>query len=291
MDFQKTEPRSDGCETSLDYGEAAAVGMSVAAGLPRGVSEALADPIVMVLMAADRVDRQGFEDLLRRVAASLSRRDPQERSESLTRREKPAIGSEGAPARLTKGLAVALALIAGVSGAPHPAAADDAPVAFIRTLGAQAVSVLRSPMPLFEKRAYFDQVVQQDFDLTAICRFVLGPYWRISSPAERQQFCGGLADRLVRFYGPQLAQSGDGDFIVTGSRTDPAGVIVTSEIVRPQTGAMAVDWRLGVSDGHYKIEDVAVDGVSMALTERSEIAAQIARDGGHVEMLLAAMRG
>jgi phospholipid transport system substrate-binding protein len=54
-----------------------------------------------------------------------------------------------------------------------------------------------------------------------------------------------------------------------------------------------VDWRLGVSDGHYKIEDIAVDGVSMVLTvtERSEIAAQIARDGGRVEMLLAAMRG
>jgi phospholipid transport system substrate-binding protein len=288
MDFQKTEPGSDGFETSLDY-EAAAVGMSLAAGLPRGVSEALADPIVMALMAADRVDRQGFEALLRRVAASLSRRDPQKRSESLTRREKPAIGT--GLGKLAKGLALALAVIAGVSGVPRPAAADEAPVAFIRTLGAQAVSVIRSSMPLFEKAAYFHQMVQQDFDLTGICRFVLGPYWRVSSPVERQQFCDGFADRLVRFYGPQLAQSGDGDFIVTGSRTDPAGVIVTSEILRPQAGAMAVDWRLGVSDGHYKIEDVAVDGVSMVLTERSEIAAQIARDGGQVEMLLATLRG
>jgi phospholipid transport system substrate-binding protein len=132
-------------------------------------------------------------------------------------------------------------------------------------------------------------MVRQDFDLTGICRFVLGPYWRVSSPAERQQFCDGFADRMVRFYGRQLAQSGDGDFIVTGSRTDPAGMIVTSEIVRPQAGAIAVDWRLGVSDGHYKIEDVAIDGDSMALTERSEIAAQIARGGGQVEAPLAAM--
>ncbi len=288
MDFQKTKPGSDGSETSLDY-EAAAIGTSVAAGLPRGVFEALADPIVMALMAADRVDRQGFEDLLRRVAASLSRRDPQERSESLTRREKPAIGT--GLGKLAKSLALALAVIGGVSGAPRPAAADEVPVAFIRTLGAQAVSVIRSSMPLFEKAAYFDQMVRQDFDLTGICRFVLGPYWRVSSPAERQQFCDGFADRMVRFYGRQLAQSGDGDFIVTGSRTDPAGMIVTSEIVRPQAGAIAVDWRLGVSDGHYKIEDVAIDGVSMAFTERSEIAAQIARDGGQVEMLLATLRG
>lgn len=288
MDFQKTEPGSDGSETSLDY-EAADIGASVTAGLPRGVSEALADPIVMALMAADRVDRQCFEDLLRRVAASLSRRDPKEPSENLTRPEKPALGT--GLGKLAKGLALALAVIGGVSGAPRPAAADEVPVAFVRTLGAQAVSVVRSSMPLFEKAAYFDQMVRQDFDLTGICRFVLGPYWRVSSPAERQQFCDGFADRMVRFYGRQLAQSGDGDFIVTGSRTDSAGTIVTSEIARPQAGAIAVDWRLGVSDGHYKIEDVAIDGVSMALTERSEIAAQIARDGGQVEMLLATLRG
>lgn len=191
---------------------------------------------------------------------------------------------------LAKGLVLSLAVIAGVSGAPRAAAVDDTPVGFIRTLGTQAVSVIRSPTPLFEKAAYFDQLVRQDFYLTGICRFMLGPYWRVSSPAERQQFCDGFADRLVRFYGRQLAQSGDGDFVVTGSRTDPACVIVTSQIVRPQAAPIGVDWRLGVSDGHYKIEDVAIDGVSMVLTERSEIAAQIARDGGQVEMLLATMR-
>jgi hypothetical protein len=52
-----------------------------------------------------------------------------------------------------------------------------------------------------------------------------------------------------------------------------------------------VDWRLGISDDHYKIEDVAIDGVSIVLTDRSEIAAQIARDGGQLQRLLATMRG
>jgi hypothetical protein len=36
------------------------------------VSEALADPIVQALMAADRVDPKGFEELLRRIAAQLA---------------------------------------------------------------------------------------------------------------------------------------------------------------------------------------------------------------------------
>jgi phospholipid transport system substrate-binding protein len=283
VDFQKTESGSDGAGTSLYYAPADAP--SVATGLPRGVSEALADPIVIALMAADRVDPKG---LLRRVAAQLARRDRPARSAPLTRRDKPV--ADTIFAKLAKGFVLALGVIAGLSAEPRPAAADEAPVAFIHELGTQAVSVLRAPTPLFEKAAYFDQLVRQDFDLRGICRFVLGPYWRVSSPAERQQFCDGFADRLVRFYGRQLAQSGNGDFVVTGNRTDPTGVIVTSQIVRPQAAPIGVDWRLGVSDGHYKIEDVAIDGVSMTLTERSEIAAQIARDGGQVEMLLAAMR-
>jgi phospholipid transport system substrate-binding protein len=190
----------------------------------------------------------------------------------------------------TKGLALALAVIAGFSAAPRSAAADDAPTAFIRALGNQAIAVIRSAMPMVSKADYFERMVRQDFDLTDVCRFVLGPYWRLASLAERQEFCDGCVDRLVRFYGRRLAQSGDGNFVVTGSRTAPGGVIVTSRIIPSQGAPIVVDWRLGISDGVYKIEDFAIDGISMALTQRSAIGALIAREGGQVGMLLASMR-
>ena len=68
MDFQNSEFDIDGFEASLDH---ASERLSVEAELPRGVSEALADPIVQALMAADRVDPKGVEELVRRIAASL----------------------------------------------------------------------------------------------------------------------------------------------------------------------------------------------------------------------------
>ena len=201
---------------------------------------------------------------------------------------KPAVST--ALAQFVKGVALALAVIAGVSAAPRPAAADDVPIAFIRALGDQAVSVIHSDMQLATKAAYFRQMIDLDFDLTGICRFVLGPYWRVASPDEQHQFRSLFADRLVQIYGRQLAESGDGNFVVTGSRTAPDGVIVTSQIIRPQAGPIAVDWRLGLSDGLYKIKDVAIDGVSMALAQRSAISQLIARGGGQVGILLATMR-
>ena len=285
MDFQTAEPCSDDSETSLSHA-------SAATGLPVGLSEALADPIVIALMAADSVDPKGLEQLLQHIAARLARRDQRDGRSHATQCQpavKPAAST--AFALFAKGFALALAVIAGLSAAPHSAAADDAPVAFIRALGGQAVSVIRRPdIPLATKAAYFDQMVRQDFDVTGICRFVLGPYWRVASSAEQQQFCDSFADRLVRFYGQRLAQSGSGNFAVTGSRIGSGGVIVTSRIIPPQGAPITVDWRLGISDGAYKIEDVAIDGVSMALAQRSEIAALIAREGGQVGMLLATMR-
>jgi phospholipid transport system substrate-binding protein len=247
--------------------------------LPVGLSEALHDPIVIALMAADSVDPKGLEQLLQHIAARLARRDQRD-SRSHATQCQPAVkpAASTAFALFAKGFALAVAVIAGLSAAPRSAAADDAPVAFIRALGGQAVSVIRRPdIPLATKAAYFDQMVRQDFDVTGICRFVLGPYWRVASPAEQQQFCDGFADRLVRFYGQRLGQSGSGNFAVTGSRIGSGGVIVTSRIIPPQGAPIAVDWRLGINDGFYKIEDVSIDGVSMALAQRSEITALIAR--------------
>jgi phospholipid transport system substrate-binding protein len=185
----------------------------------------------------------------------------------------------------------ALTVIAAISAAPRPAAADETPVAFISALGNQAVSVIRSDMPLASKAAYFRRMIHQDFDLTGICRFVLGPYWRVASPAEQHKFRSLFADRLVRFYGRQLAQTGGGDFVASGSRPSAEGVIVTSRIIRSQGAPIIVDWRLGVTNGLYKIKDVAIDGVSMALAQRSQIAALVAREGGQFGMVLATMRG
>ena len=190
-----------------------------------------------------------------------------------------------------RNIAVAVAMVAGLTWAPLPAAADDAPTAFIGSLGQQALSVIRRPdVSLDGKTAYFRQLLRQDFDIPGISRFVLGPYWRVASPAERQQFSDLLTQRIIDVYGRRLAQASDGNFVVTGSRPDPDGVIVTSRIITRQSAPIAVDWRLGASNGHYAIEDVSIDGVSMVVAERSEIGAQIGRSGGQLTLLLAAMR-
>ena len=193
-------------------------------------------------------------------------------------------------AKLARAYIVALGVIAAASAAPHPATAGEAPAAFINTLGDRALAVIRSDAPLAQKAAYFRQMLRQDFDITGISRFVLGPYWRVASAAQQQEFRNLFEDDLLHFYGRRLAQYDGESFRVTGSRSNPDGAIVESQLIRPQGPPIEIDWRLGVRDGLYKIDDVAIEGVSMALARRSEFAAVIERDGGQIEGLINLLR-
>jgi phospholipid transport system substrate-binding protein len=78
---------------------------------------------------------------------------------------------------------------------------------------------------------------------------------------------------------------------VRGSRSDGEGVIVSTDIISPgRPTPLRIDWRLVRDNGSYKISDVIVEGVSMAVTQRSEFAAVVQRNGGQIRDLLALMR-
>jgi len=172
-----------------------------------------------------------------------------------------------------------------------PAAADTGPAEFVRALGSEALGVIRTDMPATQKQAFFHQLLEQNFDLPGIARFVLGPRWRTASEPEKQEFSGLFEDYIVRVYSERFAQYRGETLRVIGSRADPEGALVTSEIVRPGGAPpIKIDWRLTAGDGLYKISDVIIDGVSMGASERSEFASIIQRSGGQVQGLLTTMR-
>jgi len=181
-------------------------------------------------------------------------------------------------------------LFTGLSLAPS-AMADTGPAEFVRALGNEALGVIRADMPAAQKQAFFRQLLEQNFDLPGIARFVLGPHWRTATEPEKHEFLRLFEDYIVRVYSERFAQYRGETLRVTGSRADPKGAFVTSEIVRPGGAPpIKIDWRLTAGDGLYKISDVIIDGVSMGITERSEVAAMIQRNGGQVQGLLATMR-
>jgi phospholipid transport system substrate-binding protein len=188
-------------------------------------------------------------------------------------------------------LTATVALCIGVAALAPPAAAAADPVALITDLGNQALQVLGNNVSPSQRDARFRALFDQDFDVPAIARFVLGRYWRIATPAQQQEFVRLFADYTALAYSNRLAAYSGETLRVTGSQPEPDGPIVTSEIIRPNGAPPTkVDWRLSPADGTYKITDVIVDGISMAVTQRSEFASVIQRHGGQLQGLLSLLR-
>lgn len=172
---------------------------------------------------------------------------------------------------------------------PAVAAAD--PAVVVADLGNQAIQVLGKNVDPTLRVARFRQLFQQDFDVPEISRFVLGRYWRLASPQQQQEFIRLFTNYIAFVYANQLAEYNGEKLRVTGSRRAPDGELVASEIIRSDGRPPArVDWMLTAENGAYKISDVIVEGISMAVTQRSEFASVIQRNGGQVAGLIAALR-
>jgi phospholipid transport system substrate-binding protein len=220
----------------------------------------------------------------------IHRLDEQAKSSPVTAPAVKRVAGTAFP-RFLRALTLSFGVIAGAAPLSLAPAADETPAAFISTIGNDALAEMRSTASLDQKLAYFRQMLSQDFDLDGISRFVLGPYWRTASPEQQQEFRALLEKHIMLSHGRRLAESGGGDFRVTGSRADPNGVIfVTGEIITPQGARNEVDFQLGIVDGLYKIQDIAIDNVSMALSYRSEIASMLESHGGQLGTLLTEMR-
>ena len=69
-----------------------------------------------------------------------------------------------------------------------PARAADDDAVFVSGLAQRTIDVLLSTRSQAEREAKFHELVDEAFDVPAIARFVLGPYWRTATDAQREEF-------------------------------------------------------------------------------------------------------
>ncbi len=193
-------------------------------------------------------------------------------------------------------LTAAVVLIAPALAPAVPAATAIDPAAFVSNLGNQLQTVTTTLSPE-QRLAGFRELFREDFDVAGLGRFVLGRFWRVFSPSEQQEFLGLFENYVVHTYSDRLSEydSDGGALRVTGSRPDPDGAIVSSEIIRGSgrgqgVQPIKVDWRLTACNGGYKISDVIIDGIGMAVTGRSQLEGVVERNGGRAQAILAVMR-
>ena len=186
-------------------------------------------------------------------------------------------------------LSFALTLLCGIAvgATPSRAASLGDAGGFIDHLIMQAMSDLRSTsLSDAQREERLNALLQENFDIPRITRFVLGRYWATTSEEDRKSFATLFGQYVVRNYSRRLSQFTEETVKVIGARNESEyGAVVTSNIVHPAGPPTPLEWRVRNDAGKLRIVDIDVAGISMALTEREEFSAVIQRSGGSVAEL------
>jgi phospholipid transport system substrate-binding protein len=163
---------------------------------------------------------------------------------------------------------------------------------FINGLGSDALgSLTGKDLSQKDREARFRGLLQSNFDMPGISKFVLGRYWKLATPDQQTEFQKLLEDLLTQSYAKAFAQYAGEKFAVNGARSnDDGSTIVNSIINRPNGDIIRLDWRVEDEAGKTMITDLLVEGVSLRTTHRSDFASAIQSNGGTVAGLLDALR-
>lgn len=145
-----------------------------------------------------------------------------------------------------------------------------------------------------EKReSEFRDLLNDAFDMGTIGRFALGRYWKTAKPEQKTEYQKLFNELIVRVYTARFKEYDGQKLEVTGARKDSANDdVIVHTVIIPKKGQQkfVIEWRVRGKANKFKVVDILVEGVSMALTQRSDFASVIQRGGGDIEVLLAHLR-
>jgi phospholipid transport system substrate-binding protein len=187
------------------------------------------------------------------------------------------------------------ALLLAMSAAPATAAARVAsdPGQFVQSLAQEAIEDLGSLADSEAQRiARFRTIFAEAFDVPLIARFVLGRYWRQATESERAEYVKLFDELVVQTYVRRFNEFNSARIrvLTTSKPNEDNDVIVGVEALVAGRPPVRLDVRVRQSGGDYRVIDVAIEGVSMAITQRDEFASVIQRGGGRIEALLTSLR-
>jgi phospholipid transport system substrate-binding protein len=189
------------------------------------------------------------------------------------------------------GIVVTGMMSAAFQPAARAAAAD--PSLLVTELAAQLGQALGDrSLSRIEQQQRFRALLDEDFDFPVISRFVLGRHWQGSSDAFHLEFAGVFEDYVIGSLSRRFADYGGETIHVTATRVESEHSTVVSTTIVHRDGASQanVDWRVQSTPSGFRIADVSVAGVSMAITYREQVAAVIDHDGGQVTSLISTLR-
>ena len=173
------------------------------------------------------------------------------------------------------------ALTVGGAGQLRAQTSPQEAAQFVQSLGSEAVILHKATRtkPAAKRLAALRDLVRKGFNLELTSQFVLGKHWNKATEKQRAQFQDLFTEYLLNSYVRHISTYRAETLSVVGSHPVGHKDVLVETTVEGAEGPVNPVWRVRGNGGEYKIIDVTLDGVSLALTQRREFTAVINQQG------------
>ncbi|MEZ6010447.1 MAG: ABC transporter substrate-binding protein [Hyphomonas sp.] len=168
---------------------------------------------------------------------------------------------------------------AAIALAPLPALASPEAEALIAGAAAEITDPVKG-----------EDAFTRSIDVAAVARFALGKHVRTVSAAEQDRFTAALRDFLADTFRDNADKFRDARIEVLGSKDrSPTDSVVETRISQRGEDPMTVRWRVIAREGEWRVVDVEVLGLWLAIEQRAQIGAILDRPRATIDDAIAAL--
>jgi phospholipid transport system substrate-binding protein len=174
-------------------------------------------------------------------------------------------------------------------------AGDQQPVDVIRGATGKVLAELNAAPEIRRDTVKLSRVIQEHIlphvDFVSLSRLTLGKHWQRATQEQRSVFAREFGVLLIKTYSTALAEYTNQEIEYLSSETsaDKHKSRVRTRIVGDGRAPLAVDYSLRQVKSTWKIYDLTIEGVSLAINYRASFSQQIRNHGidGLIERLRA----
>ena len=146
--------------------------------------------------------------------------------------------------------------------------------------------VIASGKPLSAMIADFERIFSRYADVPIIARSTLGADANRISSAQLRAYAGAFRGYIARKYGKRFNEFKGGRIEVNDVREVKSWHEVRSTAYLPGEAPFEVSFLVSDRSGQDKFFDMVIEGISLRLSERTEIGAMLDRRNGNIDALI-----
>ena len=132
-----------------------------------------------------------------------------------------------------------------------------------------------------EINLFVEEVINPHVDFNRISALVLGKLWKKATREEKLRFKKEFQTLLVRTYSRAFVEFKDWSvrFLPYKLKAGDKKVIVKTQILQPGIQPLAVNYRMVLTKGEWKVYDIMIEGVSLVTNYRTSIKNEVKKLG------------